>query len=44
MAIAGIRSRRPEYDDADVDLARARLVLGDDWVASAWPDRPFVSP
>jgi hypothetical protein len=41
---AGIRSRHPDYDDAHVKLALARLLYGDDLVRSAWPDRPLVDP
>jgi len=43
-AIAGIRSRHPEYDDEHVRLAFARLVLGDEWVRRVWPDHGLVAP
>jgi hypothetical protein len=41
---AGIRSRHPEYDDAQVKLALARLIYGDDLARRAWPDRELVEP
>jgi hypothetical protein len=41
---AGIRSRHPEYDDAQVRLALARLIYGDDLVRRAWPDRELLEP
>jgi hypothetical protein len=44
MALAGIRSRHPEYDDERLRLAYARLVLGDDLVRRAWPRRELVDP
>jgi hypothetical protein len=43
-AIAGIRSRHPDYDDRQVRLAWARLVLGDDDVRKAWPRDDLVDP
>lgn len=43
-AEAGIRARHPEYDDAQVKLALARLVYGDDLVRRAWPARELVDP
>lgn len=43
-AEAGIRRRHPGYGDAQVMLALARLVLGDDLVRSAWPDRELPEP
>jgi hypothetical protein len=43
-AEAGIRHRHPDYDDAHVRLALARLLYGDDLVRRAWPDRPLVDP
>jgi hypothetical protein len=41
---AGIRRRHPAYDDVQVRLALARLVLGDELVRDVWPDRPLVDP
>jgi hypothetical protein len=43
-AKSGIRSRHPDYDEDQVHLAYARLVLGDDLVRKVWPARPLVSP
>jgi hypothetical protein len=43
-ALAGIRSRHPDYDDEQLRLAYARLVLGDELVRCVWPDRDLVSP
>jgi hypothetical protein len=43
-AEAGIRARHPEYDDAQVRLALARLVYGDDLVRRAWPGRELLEP
>ena len=42
--MAGIRRRHPEYDDVQVRLALARLLLGDDLVRRVWPGRELVSP
>ena len=44
MAKAGIRARHPEYDDEQVHLAYARLVLGDDLVREVWPSHALVEP
>ena len=44
MAIAGIRSRHPDYDDERLRLAFARLVLGDEVVQRVWPGRGLVDP
>jgi hypothetical protein len=43
-AEAGIRKRHPDYDDAHVKLALARLLHGDDLVQRAWPGRELVEP
>jgi hypothetical protein len=43
-AISGIRARHPEYDDEQVRLAYARLVLGDDITREAWPGHGLVDP
>ena len=43
-AEAGIRTRHPEYDSAQVRLALARLMYGDELVREAWPDRPLLEP
>ena len=44
LAVAGIRSRHPDYDPEQVRLAYARLVLGDEWVRTIWPTRDLVAP
>lgn len=41
---AGIRHRHPDYSDAQVNAAVARLLLGDDLVREVWPDRELVAP
>jgi hypothetical protein len=43
-AKAGIRRRHPDYGDAEVQLALARLIYGDDLVGRAWPDRRLPDP
>jgi hypothetical protein len=43
-AEAGIRRRHPEYDDAQVMLALARLLHGDELVRRAWPGRDLLEP
>lgn len=43
-AVSGIRSRHPEYDDEQVHLAYARLVLGDELTRAAWPRHDLVDP
>jgi hypothetical protein len=43
-AEAGIRSRHPDYDDARVKQALARLLYGDELVRRAWPGQPLVDP
>jgi hypothetical protein len=43
-ALAGIRSRHPEYDDTRQRLALARLILGDELVLKVWPDHDLVEP
>jgi len=41
---AGIRKRHPDYDEARVVLALARLLHGDELVRQVWPDRDLVDP
>jgi hypothetical protein len=43
-ALAAIRSRHPDYDEAQARLALFRLLLGDDLFRRAWPSAPLVSP
>ena len=44
MAVAGIRSRHPEYSDREVQQAFARLRLGDALVRQVWPNQPLIDP
>ena len=44
MALAGIKARHPEYTQAQVESAHARIVLGDALVRTVWPDRELVDP
>jgi hypothetical protein len=44
LAAAGVRHRHPHYSDEQVDMAVARLVLGDDLVREVWPNRDLVEP
>ncbi len=37
LTLAGIRQRHPQYSDAQVQLAYARIVLGDEVVRTVWP-------
>lgn len=43
-AVSGIRARHPGYDDEQVRLAYARLVLGDEVTRAAWPRHDLVDP
>ena len=44
LAIAGIRSRNPEYSHDQVRRAYMRLMHGDDVAQRIWPDQPMVQP
>jgi hypothetical protein len=44
IALAAIRRRHPEYDDATARWALFRLLLGDELFAKAWPAVPLVAP
>jgi hypothetical protein len=44
LAISGIRHRHPDYTEAQVQQAFARLRLGDALARATWPDRPLVDP
>ena len=41
---AGIRHRHPEYSDAEVEEAFARLLWGDDLYRAAKPGKPLLDP
>ncbi len=43
-SLAGIRSRHPHYNEEEMHLAYARLVLGDETVREVWPDHDLVDP
>jgi hypothetical protein len=43
-AVTGIRSRHPDYDDEQIRLAYARLVLGDELTREVWPQHDLVAP
>ena len=43
-AESGIRSRHPDYSEAQVTMALRRLWLGDELTRQAWPDRELVEP
>lgn len=44
VAMAGIRSRHPEYSDREVWFAFARLLHGDEVFGRAWPRAPRLAP
>ena len=43
-AMAGIRARHPDYDEARQRLAYARIVLGDETMRKVWPQHGLVAP
>ena len=43
IAAHGIRSRHPEYDEAQVRLALFRVLLGDRLFRAAWPEAPLLA-
>jgi hypothetical protein len=44
VAMAGIRARHPDYDEARQQLAYARIVLGDETMQKVWPNHGLVAP
>lgn len=44
ISLAGIRSRHPEYSEAQARLALYRLCLGDELFRAAWPKEPMLAP
>ena len=44
VAAAGIRARHPDYSEAEVRRALARLVLGDALASIAWSHDPLPAP
>ena len=43
-ALAGIRSRHPEYSGEQVRSALFRLLLGEEVTRKVWPERELVDP
>jgi hypothetical protein len=44
IALQGIRTRHPEYDDERARRALFRLLLGEDLVRAIWPGEALVAP
>ena len=44
IALAGIRSRHPDYSDDQARYALFRLLVGDDLYRRAWPRAPVLAP
>jgi len=44
IALQGIRTRHPEYDDDRARRALFRLLLGEEAVRALWPDEASVLP
>jgi len=44
LAMSGIRARHPDYTDAQVRHAHARLLLGDSLARAVWPEHELVDP
>lgn len=44
IALAAIRTRHPDYDDATARWALFRMLLGDELFTRVWPSAPFVDP
>lgn len=44
IALEGIRSRHPEYDDHQARRALFRLLFGEDLVRTIWPNEASVAP
>ncbi len=44
MTRAGIRARHSDYTNDQLDLALARIILGEALVRRVWPDRQLVEP
>jgi hypothetical protein len=43
-ALAAIRNRHPEYDQAMARWALFRMLVGDHLFVRAWPDAPLLAP
>ncbi|CAN5767618.1 hypothetical protein BH11MYX3_BH11MYX3_06810 [soil metagenome] len=44
IAIAGIRTRHPDYDDQHARWALWRMLYGDQLFRRAWPSAPLLAP
>jgi hypothetical protein len=44
IAAHGIRSRHPDYGQAQVRSALFRLLYGDELTRAVWPDQALVAP
>jgi hypothetical protein len=44
LSMAGIRRRHPGYTSEEVQLAWARLTLGEDLYRAVWPEQPLIEP
>jgi hypothetical protein len=44
VAVGGIRTRHPDYDDRQVSRALVRLRYGDEVALGVWPTEPLVDP
>jgi hypothetical protein len=44
IALSGIRSRHPDYDDERARRALFSLVLGEDVVRAVWPREALIAP
>lgn len=44
LALAGIRTRHPDYDADQARYALLRMILGDDLFQRVWPRAPLLAP
>ena len=44
IALENIKSRHPEYDEHDAQMALYRLLVGDDLFRRAWPREGLFAP
>jgi hypothetical protein len=44
LALAGIRTRHPDYDADQARSALLRMILGDHLFRRVWPNAPLLSP
>ena len=43
LSLHGIRTRHPEYDEAEARRALFRLLFGDEVARGIWPNEPLVA-